>query len=174
MDRQELHDELDRTRRDFHALLAGADRAALRRSTAGTRWTNRQLLFHLLLGFLIVRALRNLVRFFGRLPDSASRRFAWLLDVASAPFDVVNFAGSWLAGTILPRRWMLALFDRTIAALHRRIDAESDADLARGMAYPTRWDPCFREYMTLADIYRFPVQHYDVHRRQLTLPGLGG
>jgi hypothetical protein len=37
------------------------------------------------------------------------------------------------------------------------------------MHYPTRWDPFFQDRMTLADVYRFPTQHYDFHRRQLTL-----
>jgi hypothetical protein len=39
------------------------------------------------------------------------------------------------------------------------------------MYYPTCWDPFFKEYMTLADVYRFPTQHFDFHRRQLTLNG---
>jgi hypothetical protein len=38
------------------------------------------------------------------------------------------------------------------------------------MPYPTRWDPFFREFMTLADLYRFPTQHFDFHHAQLTLP----
>jgi hypothetical protein len=39
------------------------------------------------------------------------------------------------------------------------------------MHYPTRWDPFFTPYMTLADVYRFPTRHFDFHRRQLTLDG---
>ena len=77
--------------------------------------------------------------------------------------------GSWAGGTALGRRGQTALFDRVIAALHRRLDTETDAALARGMHYPTRWDPFFRDYMTLADLYRFPTQHFEFHRRQLTL-----
>ncbi|WP_329051632.1 DinB family protein [Amycolatopsis sp. NBC_01488] len=170
MDKAAVHDDLDRARRAFHELLDGARENDLRGRSAGTRWTNRQLLFHMLLGYLIVRALLRLVRLFDRLPTGVSRRFARLLDAGTVPFDAVNFAGSWLGGTVLPRRWMLSLFDRTVAALHRRLDRESDADLARGMHYPTRWDPFFADYMTLADVYRFPTRHFDFHRRQLTLP----
>jgi len=169
VDKTTVHEELERARRTFHELLDGASAAELRRRSAGTRWTNRQLLFHMLLGYLIVRALRRLVLLFGRLPAGASRRFARLLNAGTAPFDVVNFAGSWLGGTLLPRRWMLALFDRTIAALHRRLAGETAEDLARGMHYPTRWDPFFRDRMTLAEVYRFPTRHFDFHRRQLTL-----
>lgn len=169
MDRQRVHDDLERTRREFRELVESADATALRRRSDGTRWTNRQLLFHMLLGFLIMRALLALARGFSRLPDGASRAFARVLNTGTGPFDVVNFAGSWLGGSTLGRRPMLRLFDRTVAALHRRLDRESDAGLARGMHYPTRWDPFFRDFMTLADLYRFPVQHFDFHRSQLTL-----
>ncbi len=36
---------------------------------------------------------------------------------------------------------------------------------------PVRWDPFFQDFMTLADIYRYPTQHFDFHRPQLTLNG---
>ncbi|WP_053723241.1 DinB family protein [Saccharothrix sp. NRRL B-16348] len=171
MDKQAVHDDLERARATFHALLDQATAADLRRKSDGTRWDNRQLLFHMLLGFLIIRALLTLARLVDRLPTGMSRTFARLLNAATAPFDAVNFAGSWLGGSTLGRRQLAALCDRTIAALHRRLDRETDTDLARGMHYPTRWDPFFQDFMTLADIYRFPVRHFDFHRRQLTFGG---
>jgi hypothetical protein len=169
MDRQAVHREMNTARASFHELLEDASDADLRRRSAGTRWSNKQLLFHMLLGYLIIRALRNLVMLVSHLPEPVGRTYARLLNAVTAPFDAVNFAGSWLAGTILPRRVLLRMFDHVIAALHRRLDTESDASLARGMHYPTRWDPFFCEVMTLADVYHFPTQHFDFHRAQLTL-----
>jgi len=64
---------------------------------------------------------------------------------------------------------MITMFDRVIAALHRRLTSETADDLARGMHYPTRWDPFFKDVMTLADAYHFPTEHFDFHRRQLSL-----
>ena len=169
MDRQVVHAELERVRADFRQLVESADREDLLRATNGTRWNNRQLLFHMLLGYLIIRALLRLVRVFGRLPQPASRGYARLLNAAARPFDRVNFLGSYAAGhTVTPRR-MVIMFDHVVAKLHQRLDAETDADLARGMHYPARWDPFFQDYMTLADVYHFPTQHYDFHRDQLTL-----
>ena len=169
MDRQAVHEEMERARAGFHELLDGASAADLRRPSDGTRWNNRQLLFHMLLGYLIVRALRRLVVIFDRLSDTTNRRFARLLNAATVPFDAVNYAGAWLAGSILPRRTLDALFDRTIAALQRHLAAETEENLARTMHFPTRWDPFFQETMTLADVYHFPTQHFDFHRDQLTL-----
>lgn len=171
MDKQAVHTDLERARTTFHRLLDQATDADLARRSNGTRWTNRQLLFHMLLGYLILRALRNLVRLMSRLPAGAGRAWARLLNAATTPFDTANYLGSWAGGTVLGRRAQAALFDRVIAALHRRLDAETDTDLARGMPYPTRWDPFFHEFMTLADLYRFPTQHFDFHHAQLTLPG---
>ena len=38
-----------------------------------------------------------------------------------------------------------------------------------GARAPTSWDPFFADYMTLADIYHYPTQHFRFHQRQLTL-----
>ena len=37
------------------------------------------------------------------------------------------------------------------------------------MHFPVGWDPYFNDVMTIRDVYRYPTQHYDHHRRQLTL-----
>ena len=168
MDRQAVHEEMEQARASFHQLWAGASDVELRRRSNDTAWTNQQLLFHMLLGYLIMRALMNLVRMFGRLPEGVGRTYSRVLNAATGPFDVANFLGSWAGGSTLGRRGQTALFDLVIAALHRRLDSETDADLALGMHYPPRWDPFFRERMTLADLYHFPTQHFDFHRRQLT------
>ncbi|MBK0868731.1 DinB family protein [Saccharopolyspora sp. HNM0986] len=169
MDKQAVHDDMERARVSSHRLLSAATDADLHKPSNGTRWNNRQLLFHMLLGYLIIRALVILVKVFDRLPSGAGRGFARALNAATTPFDLVNYAGAYLDGTVLNRKQMASRVDRVIAALHRRLDAETEADLACGTHYPTRWDPCFQEFMTLADVYRFPTQHFDFHRRQLTL-----
>ena len=50
-----IHDEMQRARNEFHARLAHASSADLARATNGTRWTKRELLFHMLYGYLITR-----------------------------------------------------------------------------------------------------------------------
>lgn len=56
MDRSAVHEEMEQARASFHELLTNATRADLRRKSAGTRWNDKQLLFHMLLGHLIIRA----------------------------------------------------------------------------------------------------------------------
>ena len=59
--------------------------------------------------------------------------------------------------------------DRVIASLQRSLGRLTDEALQGGMHFPTRWDPFFKDYMTLESVYRYPGQHFDFHRRQLTL-----
>ena len=75
-DRQAVHDEFDRVQADFRLLLGQATPSGLARSTNGTKWSNEQLLFHMLFGYMIVRALLPLAGIFGRLPDGFSRSYA--------------------------------------------------------------------------------------------------
>ena len=37
----------------------------------------------------------------------------------------------------------------------------TDEALRRGMHFPTQWDSFVNDYMTLADVYRYPGQHFD-------------
>ncbi len=160
---------MDRARAELHELLASADVADLRRRSNGTRWTNEQLLFHMVFGYLIVRTLLPLVRLVRRLPVPVGRGFAATLNSAGGPFHVINYWGSVVAALVFNHARMGRLFDRTVVALQRHLADETEASLRRGMPFPTRWDPYFRPYMTLAAVYRYPTQHFDHHRRQLTL-----
>jgi hypothetical protein len=170
IDRAAIAADLDRARVDFHRLLAEAERHdAWTKPTRGTRWTNEQLLFHMVFGYMVVQRLLILVKVFSRLPDDAGRVFARILNAATAPFDVINYYGSCAAALVYNRHRMGAKMDRVIASLQRKLVRESDDALRRGMHFPTRWDPFFKDYMTLEDVYRYPGQHFDFHKRQLTL-----
>jgi hypothetical protein len=170
IDREEIKAELERARFEFHRLLAEADRNdAWTKPTRGTRWTSEQLLFHMVFGYMVVQRLLVLVRVFSRLPGAFSRVFARMLNAATAPFEAINYYGSCAATLVYNRHRMGAKMDRVIASLQRKLARESDGGLRRGMHFPTRWDPFFKDYMTLEDVYRYPGQHFDFHTRQLTL-----
>ena len=170
IDRVAVIQEMDDARATFHRLLDSADSVGLHQRSDGTRWTNEQLLFHMVFGYMIVRALLILVRAFGRLPAPVSRAFAAVLNFATVPFHAVNYWGSRLAALTYNRRRMGPKLDRVVASLQRRLRREDPAALARSMSFPTRWDPFFKPTMTLADVYHYPTQHFDFHRQQLSGP----
>jgi hypothetical protein len=169
VEREPLHEEMERARARFNSLVSEATPQDLRRRSAGTRWTNEQLLFHMLFGYMIVRALLGLVRVFGRLPDGVGRVFAGILNAGTRPFHVVNYLGSCGGALVFRGPRLAAKFDRTIASLHRQLDKETDLALGRRMQFPVRWDPFFQDRMSLAEVYHYGTVHYDFHLRQLTL-----
>jgi hypothetical protein len=59
-------------------------------------------------------------------------------------------------------------FRRVAAAQLLRADHETEAHRSRWMPFPTRWDPFFMPVMTIADVYRYPIQHFEFHRKQLS------
>jgi len=94
VDRRVISREMDDARAQLHELIGGSDPADLRRRSDGTRWTNEQLLFHMVFGYLVVRVLLWLVRVVSRLPAPVGRGWAALLNSARRPFHVVNYWGS--------------------------------------------------------------------------------
>ena len=115
-----------------------------------------------------MRTLMSLVHLLGRL--GRRRRFAAILNALHRPFCLINYAGSVGGGLLLPPRRMAAIMDPTIDALDRRLAAETPASLALTMHFPTRWDPYFRDTMSVFDVYHYGSEHYNHHHRQLTLP----
>jgi DinB superfamily len=168
MDSRDIDATLERVAADFRHLLDSATPAELRAPTNGTKWTNEQLLFHMLFGFLLVRALLVLVKGFGRLPDAVSRAFAAALNAGTRPFHVINYLCALPGGRVLRGHAMGRLMDHAISRLRANLVGESEQTLALAMHFPIGWDPYFRDVMTVADVYGYPTQHYEHHRRQLT------
>ncbi len=161
--------EIRAARDDFHHLVDEATTAALRQRSDGTRWTNDQLLFHMLFGYLIVRALLWLVRGFSILPSAWSRGFANALNAVTGPFHVINYLGSLGGARVLGHGGMERVMDAVTDSLTRTLGHASQRQLARGMHFPVGWDPYFRDYMTVLDVLHYATEHYQHHRQQLTL-----
>ena len=173
VDRDAIAAGLEECRTDLHRLLAGAAPDRLRARSNGTAWTNEQLLFHMVFGFLVVRRLLPLVRAVSSFPPGVGRAFAALLDAVTRPFHWVNYAGSCGGALVFNHARLARLSDHTIDHLTTRLEHEPEARLIRSMPFPTSWDPYFRPRMTMAEVYAYPAIHYRHHRAQLTLtPGI--
>jgi hypothetical protein len=157
-----------RARSELSELLADATPDQLRRRSIGTRWTNEQLLFHLVFGYMVAQALIPVVRVVSRLPLPIGRGFAALLNAGTVPFDFVNYWGSVFAATWFNHRRMAAKFDRVLESLASSLRAAPASRLRRTMPFPDRWDPFFNTEMSLAELYAYPTKHFDFHRRQLS------
>ncbi|WP_162164510.1 DinB family protein [Intrasporangium chromatireducens] len=160
---------LEWVRDDYEDLVRDADPRHLEAPSHGTRWTNRELLFHMWFGQRIARVMVPVMGGFSRLPAAVSHRYATALTWATAPYEWVNYAGSVagarFAGLERARRWMA----RDTDWLLRWGEGASDADLGRGMSVPAGWDPYFQPWMSRAELLTWAPEHYRHHRRQLTL-----
>ena len=168
LDKVAVHEELERVRQGFGAHIAGMTSADLDQSSNGTKWTNRQLLFHMLFGYIIVRRLIWMVKLLSYLPTAVTKPFAASLDAASKPFNRANYIGPVVAARFISPARMQHWLDGLTIWLENDMNRQNAKGLARGMYYPTKWDPYFKRYMTLADLYRYPTQHFDHHDRQLS------
>lgn len=162
---------LEWIRDDFDHILATVTPQQLDAPTAGTRWTNRELLFHLWFGQRITRAFLTLIGGFSRLPPAVSRAWARLLGVATRPYEWINYAASAAGGRAVSletvRRWM----HNDTRAILAWANRATDADLRRGMSVPPSWDPYFQPWMNCADLLEWTPKHYRHHRSQLTIEG---
>ena len=159
----------DRAAVELRGWLDAASIADLFRRSNGTRWTNEELLFHMVFGYMVVRALLPLVRVVSGLPAPVGGAFARVLNAGTTPFDVVNYWGSRAASLVYNRDRMGRKLNRTLSALAARLERETPESLSRTMPFPDKWDPFFKPLMTINDVYAYPTQHFDFHARQLSL-----
>ena len=131
LDRYAVVADLAACRHDLGRLLAGASLDRLRARSDGTAWSNEQLLFHMVFGFLVVRRLLPLVRLMSVLPAGVGRAFARLLDAGRVPFHWVNYAGACGGALVFNYARMGWLCDRTINHLIASLEAEPERRLTR-------------------------------------------
>jgi hypothetical protein len=84
---------------------------------------------------------------------------------------VINYLGSCGGALVFRGARLTRQFDRTVDSLHRHLDAEREGALARSMHFPLRWDPFFRDRMTLAEVYHYGTEHFNFHCELMHLSG---
>jgi len=161
--------DLESIARDYRAILKAARPEELDLPTNGTAWTNRQLLFHMLLGQRITRMVIPVMGVFSRLPAGASRGWAAAMTAATPLYNRLNFAGGVVGGRLFTEARMGRQMEAVTAKILHFYDQASPSDLSRGMTIPPSWDPYFSTWMDRAQLMTWAPKHYQHHRRQLTL-----
>jgi hypothetical protein len=164
--RDRLRAELEAAQREFHAMADGVSDQGWNAPSHNPGWSNGQVLFHVLLGFVLLPPLARLLILFGHLPR-LSRAFAALLSFSTPVFHWINAAGPRGAARVLGRTGVLRRFDRVHAAILRRLERVRPTHWDLTMRYPTRWDPHFRPDMHLEDLFAYPIAHLRHHRHQV-------
>jgi hypothetical protein len=165
--RARLKAELLAAHREFHAMAATLSEEAWNDSSHNPGWTNGQVLFHVLLGFILVLPLARLLVLFGHLPRVLGSTFAGLLNLATPLFHRINAMGPRAAARTLGRARVIRRFDQVHGAILTRLAKVRPGQWDLMMTYPTRWDPRFRRDMRLEDLFLYPVSHLRHHRTQI-------
>jgi len=94
--------DLEWIARDYSAILKATRPEELDLPTSGNAWTNRQLLFHMLLGQRVTRMVVVVMGVFSRLPSGASRAWAAGMATVTPLYHRLNWLGVWWAGDCSP------------------------------------------------------------------------
>src|SRR5664279_5348848 len=86
--------------RDYLAILKAALPEELDLPTDGTAWTNRQLLFHMLLGQRVTRMVIVVMGAFSHLPPGASHAWAAGMAAVTPLYHRLNWLGGVLGGRL--------------------------------------------------------------------------
>jgi DinB superfamily len=165
--REHLRCELEAARQEFYDMVASISEPWWAKPSHNPGWTNGQVLFHVLLGFILVPPLAGLLVFFGHLPAVCSRIFAAILNFSTPLFNRINAVGPRAGARLLGRAGLISKFDQVHGTILKRLERVRQGDWSLAMHYPTRWDPLFKAPMHLEDLFRYPVDHLRQHRHQL-------
>lgn len=162
-----IRTELEATRTVFHTLLASFSESDLGRQNRNPGWTNGEILTHMTFGFIVLNALLPMARRWGHFPRWTSKIFASMLNAFTTPFNWVNALGARLQARVFTHQRIGRVYDRVHFSLMKQLEALKDDEWERGMYYPTRWDPNFHEFMTIRELFYYPVRHFNFHLGQI-------
>lgn len=168
MTKDAIRAELEAARKTFHAVLASCSESDFRRQSRNPGWTNGEILAHITFGFIVLNALLPMARLWGHFPGWTSKIFASLLNAFTTPFNWINALGARLQARVFTRQRIGRVYDWGHFSLLRQLEGIKDEEWERGMHYPTRWDPNFHDFMTLRELFHYPVRHFNFHMEQLT------
>jgi hypothetical protein len=167
MTKDAIRTELESTRKIFHELIDSLSENDWRKQSHNPGWTNGEILVHMTFGFIVLNALLPMARLWGRFPKGTSKSFAWLLNAFTVPFHWINALGARLQARVFTFRRIGKVYDTIHSSLLKKIDSIKEDEWDRGMYYPTRWDFNFSEFMTIKEIFHYPVVHFHFHLRQI-------
>jgi hypothetical protein len=162
-----VRSELETARTAFHALLDSLSEDDFRRQSRNPGWTNGEILTHMTFGFIILKALLPMARLWGYFPKWTSKIFASTLNAFTAPFNWINELGARLQVRVFTHKRIGRVYDWVHFSLMRQLESIKDDEWERGMHYPTRWDPNFNDFMTVRDLFHYPVRHFHFHLEQI-------
>lgn len=165
--KNKTNQDYEYARKEFHKLINSLSSGDLRKRSHNPGWTNGEILFHILLGFIVVHLLFPLVMLFGKLPKSWSKIFSGILNASTPVFNVLNAIGARIGGRLLSKKSLEEKFDWVISKILNKLNKLESQEFDRGMYFPDKWDDLFKEFMTIRELFSYPIKHFKFHLKQI-------
>lgn len=158
--REELQEEIEATRRDFHQLLDEVPDEALPQPSDNPAWTIGEVLYHMSLAPRLMVADVSMI--------TGQRQVYQLFPklVPQALFDWVNKVYTRSKGRNLSRRQLAEAYDRATEQILKTLAAVQDDDFTKSAEYPG-WDPLLSGEVTLVQLFHYVKAHFELHAGQI-------
>lgn len=158
--REQIQEELDATRNDFHQLLAAIPPETYDLPSGNPSWTIREVLFHM---SLAPRMLGTDVRLI--------LRGGWLSRLVPAliprkVFDWINLKFTKYGARRATPEFLALEYDKAHQAALHVLAKVGDSDFEKMLVYPG-WDPLLSGQVTLERLFHYVRLHFNVHAEQI-------
>jgi hypothetical protein len=159
--KQELAQEMESTRRDFHHLLGSIPEASYVHPSDNPAWTVGEVLFHMSLAPRFLTADLRLI-----LGQGWIARVMGAL-VPKSLFDRLNefFTKRW-ASRVMTREKLARAYDKAHDHALRALENLNEEDFGRSLEYP-EYDELLTGIVTVERLYRYITIHFKVHAEQI-------
>jgi len=153
--RQQLHDELESTRQDFHLLLEEIHEEDYDLPSLNSAWTIREVLYHM---SLAPRNLPSDVRMI--------RHLKWVPKIPAGPFNRLNTYLTRRGARNLDKAALAAKYDEAHERTKRALESVNDEEWVFGVDYPD-WDSMLSGHVTLERLFHYIRQHFEAHAEEI-------
>ena len=158
--KEELAQELETTRQNFHHLLDSIPEALYVHPSDNPAWTIGDVLYHITLGPIAIRFEIWMIRYFSGLfrlglNDTTSKLFNWI----NAPFA--------RRGGRINRQRLIKAYEAGHAGMISSLKRVQEADFEKSVIYPAAFVSELAGVVTIERLFRYVTLHFDVHARQI-------
>lgn len=158
--KEDLAQELEVTRQNFHHLLDSVPEALYVHPSANPAWTIGDVLYHITLGPIairfeiwMIRKAPGLIQF--ALNDTTSKIFNWI----NAPFA--------RRGQRITRQQLIKAYKAGHAGLMSSLRRVREADWGKSVNYPAAFVSELAGVVTVERLFRYVTLHFEVHANQI-------
>jgi hypothetical protein len=153
--REQVRDQIEETRRNFHSLLEKLTNDQLDKPSLNPAWTIREVLYHMSF------APRNLP-----LDVWMIKHLNWVPKVPAGPFNRLNTYLTRRGGRDLGKLEIAKAYDEGHQRTIKALESVNDDEWQKGVNYPD-WDPMLSGFVTFERLFGYITLHFNTHAQEI-------